>query len=728
MTSPTEAPLQPPPTPRRPPRGLLAPSFTLMRVRGIRIGAHWSWLVVFTLISWSLARNLFPLAYPGLSPGAYLAMGVISSLIFFACILLHELGHAFQAMREGMKIADITLWLFGGVARFEGSFPSAGAEFRIAVAGPVVSAVLVVVFAFLTWLGGLTGLPLPVRGIVDYLARINLAVVVFNLIPALPLDGGRILRAWLWSRSSDFSRATSMAARAGMGFGWVLIGFGLWLLLGAWGISGIWLMVMGLFLLQAARAEAGFGVVRGALQDLCARDLMTPDPVVVSSGASVEEMLERAGSTGHSTFPVVDDGVLKGMVSVSAAGGVGPERTATRVHQIMTGPVVVSGGAPVVDTIEVLRPAPNKAVVIEQGRVIGLLSLADVSRGLQLRSPEAGVTSRRSRRRRTAALVTVAALLPLAAAVYQPPVVVLTPATAVDVAGDIVIEGVPVTELTGRYLLVAVNLTHPSGLGAAFAYLDPDSVVLPASRLAPSGVSRQEYLESQRNVFNESQMAAAAAAAEAAGLEVVLRGEGALVINVVEGTPAQGNLRVGDVVVSVDGEPIRLVSDLVAITTSAPAGTAFEFSVERDSETQTIEITSAELEGFNTTNVGVGIITVTRDLEVELPFEIEFRERNIGGPSAGLIYALTIADLLGADDLARGRSIAASGTVQLNGQVGPVGSLREKLRSAEKSGADVLLVPEGEISSVAGEGPRSAVAVMGVQNLSDAMALLNGQA
>src|SRR5688572_1661717 len=156
-------------------------SFTLFRVRGIPIGANWSWLFVVALVTWSLATGLFPSTYPGLPQSTAWIMGAVTALLFFASILLHELGHAFRALKEGMQIDGITLWLFGGVARFSSMFRSPGAEFRIAIAGPVVTLVIAVFCAGLALAGDLMSLPVVFRGVVDYLARINLLVLGFNL-------------------------------------------------------------------------------------------------------------------------------------------------------------------------------------------------------------------------------------------------------------------------------------------------------------------------------------------------------------------------------------------------------------------------------------------------------------------------------------------------------------------------------------------------------------------
>ena len=194
-------------------------NLTLGRLGGVQVRIHWSLVVVFALIVWSLAATVFPSQNPELSDGVHLAMAVAAALLFFASVLLHELGHAWQARRDGLEIDGITLWLFGGVAQFKGSFPNAGAEFRIAIAGPLVTVVLSGGFM----LFALAGLPSAVDGVAAWLGYINLTLLVFNLIPALPLDGGRVLRAALWRARGDLGWATRVAADIGMGFGYLFV-------------------------------------------------------------------------------------------------------------------------------------------------------------------------------------------------------------------------------------------------------------------------------------------------------------------------------------------------------------------------------------------------------------------------------------------------------------------------------------------------------------------------
>src|SRR5919204_5342218 len=230
-------------------------SIALGRIAGIRIGINWSWLVVFALITWSLASGVFPSTNPGLSHGTYIAMAIAAAVLFFTSLLLPELGHAVVARREGMEIEGITLWLFGGVAKFRGMFPSAGAEFRIAVAGPAGSLVTGVVFVLVAW-----GLALPesVDAVAAWLGYINLVLLVFNLIPALPLDGGRVLRSVLWAAKGSFAWATRVAADIGRALGFLMIAAGIGLFIFESAFSGAWLAFMGWFLLQAAGGEVRY--------------------------------------------------------------------------------------------------------------------------------------------------------------------------------------------------------------------------------------------------------------------------------------------------------------------------------------------------------------------------------------------------------------------------------------------------------------------------------------
>ena len=697
-------------------------SVTFLRVRGIAIGAHWSWLFVFALVVWSLGTALFPATYPGLDGGTYLTMALVAAALFFTSVILHELGHAFRALSEGIRLEGITLWLLGGVARISGLPPSAGAEFRVAAAGPAVSLLLTALFGALALAGDRLGLHGAAQGVVDYLARINLLVLAFNLVPALPLDGGRVLRAWLWHRQRSFGAATRSAAKAGQAFGAMLVGIGLLGLFSGPGVGGIWLAFLGWFIVQAAQAEAAMALLKQAVGDVRVRDVMRPDPVTVAPDVSVADFLEQAGAhLGFSTYPVTDDGELRGLVSVRAAAAVpSADRTSRRVSDIMAPRdelAVVAPDLGLLEALQHLREGRQRAMVLDQDRLVGMLSGADVAAAVEVGQARAPEREPGVRSPGVLVWVVVALILLVAASLlYHPPYVVITPGDALDVVDDVRITGVPVDEVNGRYLALTVRLHQPTAFGAAVAALRTDRDVVALSAVLPPDVSAREYSRMEQAVFRESRQVAAAAAARAVGLPVEVSGSGVRVTDVVRGAPAAGVLRAGDVIVAVDARPVTEASDLQEVLRARPAGTEFVMTVERGGGRRDVRVTSSRLPSL-TGGVGVGILVETRDLEVELPFEVRFQDRDVGGPSAGLAYALAMADLLDPADRAGGRTIAATGTIELDGDVGPVGGIPEKTVVAEEADADVLLVPAAELDA-AREGD---VPVRAVQGLEEAL-------
>ena len=698
-------------------------TFTLLRVRGIPIGVHWSWVFVFAIAVWSLASSLFPVTYPGLDGSVYLAMAVVSAVVLFSSVLLHELGHALRGLREGLPIEGITLWLLGGVARMRGNPPSAGSEFRVAICGPVVSLALAAGFAAAAAAGDGLGWPDPVQGVVDYLARFNLLVLGFNLVPALPLDGGRVLRSWLWHRHNSFIAATRSAAAVGRAFGLMLIAIGLLGLFGGDGPGGIWFAFLGWFMLQAAQSETSMAEARWALAGTRVGDVMTPDPVVVPPDLSVADFIDRlAPGQRFSTYPVVEDGRPHGIVSLRTLTGVPVrERDRRRMAEVMTPAEEVpsvSVDEDVVDVLSRFDGGMSRALVIDQGRLVGVLSGADIVRAIEVggarRPPEPG--------RRPGLLVWAAVtvvVLAAGAALYHPPYVVIAPGEATNAAQDITIDGIPVTQVNGEYLLTSVSISQPSALRLLVAALHPEREVLALSSVIPRGVEPGDFTRRERAIFRESQMRAAVAAARSQGLAISVSGTGVGVVEVLRDSPAAESLRVGDVIVAVDGQPVTEAPDLAQIISSRPAGTSFRVTIERGGQRIEHRLTSRRLPQLSG-GVGLGISIETRGLTADLPFTISFTERDVGGPSAGLAYALAIADMLSARDYAGGRVIATTGTIEPDGDVGPVGGVKQKAEAAEQAGAQLFLVPDGEVEEV----PAADVPVRGVQSLEEALRAL----
>lgn len=366
-------------------------SLSLGRIFGVRVGINWSVLVIFGLITLGLAGGSFPELYPGYSGFVYLAAGLGAGIVFFLSLLAHELSHAIVARRNGVAVEGITLWLFGGVAKLEGEPDDPGAELRIAGVGPLVSVVTAALFGVVAASLALAGITELTVGIFVWLAGINVILAVFNLAPAAPLDGGRILRAVLWQVWGDRRRAGTAAARAGQVFGWFLIGLGIFLFVGGAGLSGIWLAFIGWFLTTAARVEEEQAQARDLLAGVRVRDVMTPDPVTVPVGITVAELLDDyIFRSRHSTFPLVDSwGGFAGLVTLSRVKLVPPDqRGSIRAQQIACPPTEVPVAHPDELLLELLPRmagcSDGRAVVLVGDRIVGIVSPVDVARQFEV--------------------------------------------------------------------------------------------------------------------------------------------------------------------------------------------------------------------------------------------------------------------------------------------------------------------------------------------------------
>ncbi|HSI29906.1 MAG TPA: site-2 protease family protein [Miltoncostaeaceae bacterium] len=360
-------------------------TYSLGRIAGIGIGLHWSVLVLLGLLMWTLATAIFPDTNPGLGDGVYFTMAVVAALAFFASILLHELGHAVQARRDGMTIDGITLWLFGGVARFGGMFPSPGAEFRIAVAGPLVSLGLGAGFVGVAFL---PGLPEPVNAVCAWLGFINLLLLAFNLLPALPLDGGRMLRAGLWRWKGDLRTATRLAAAGGRVISYALIGLGIAMLIFQGTFSGIWLAFIGWFLLQASAAESRAIMRREPRAELRVGDLMVRDPVTASPDQTLDDFLDRvAWSSRHTAYPVVEDGRALGIIPFRCLSDVPrdewPRRRVADCMVARDALATLTADDDLGAAVAALRRSGlGRTLVLDGERLVGLLSISDVARAV----------------------------------------------------------------------------------------------------------------------------------------------------------------------------------------------------------------------------------------------------------------------------------------------------------------------------------------------------------
>jgi Zn-dependent protease len=372
-------------------------TFRLGRIAGIRVGVNASVLVIVLIIAGGLALGRFPLVLPGRSGLAYATAALVAAAAFLASLLAHELAHALVARRNGVEVEGITLWLLGGVARLRGGARTPGAEFRIAGVGPLTSLVLAALFtaaAVLARLAGAGGLPVAV---LDYLAVINVSLALFNLVPAAPLDGGRLLRALLWWRRGDPWSSAVTAARAGRFLGFVLIALGALQLVTGRGLGGLWLGLIGLFLVNAATAEEQQAHVSGRLGGLPVGRVMSGPVLVADPEQPVEQFLHEVVLTHRfSTYPLVDrGGALVGLVTLNRLRSVPPgARATTRLRDVACPPAEVPTARPEEPLLDLLGRmqgcSDGRAVVLDGGRVVGVVSPSDVTRTLQVADLAAG--------------------------------------------------------------------------------------------------------------------------------------------------------------------------------------------------------------------------------------------------------------------------------------------------------------------------------------------------
>jgi Zn-dependent protease/CBS domain-containing protein len=364
--------------------------FRLFRLLGVPVSLDLSWLVILALLTWTLA-SFFGTTVPGLAPYAYWAMAGAAALAFFACIVLHELGHAVVARATGLRVRGITLFLFGGVAELEGEPESAGREFLMAIAGPAVSVFLAGAFWLLAGLGTAAVWAPAAVAVLAYLAWVNAAVLVFNLVPAFPLDGGRVLRSILWGALGNLRRATYWAALLGRGFAGLLIALGVVCFLSGQVFAGVWLGLIGLFLSDAARGSYEQVLVRQLLRGEPVSRFMTADPVAVPPALDLRSWVEDYVYRHHrKAFPVVAGGRLEGLITTAALADYPredwPLHTVAEAMQRDLGAVSVPPDADALAALGKMQSTGlSRLLVVDGGRLVGIVSLKDLLRFLHLK-------------------------------------------------------------------------------------------------------------------------------------------------------------------------------------------------------------------------------------------------------------------------------------------------------------------------------------------------------
>lgn len=385
-------------------------SLKIMRIAGIDIGIHYTWILAFFIIGWSLAQGYFPQQYKSWTTGAYWTAGFLSAILLFLSVLLHELAHSIVAQARGLPVSNITLFIFGGVSNLSEEPKDAGQEFIMAIVGPLTSLALAVIFWGVWYLTtGEAAIPIlsntiPANStftvaIVGYLAFINLALAAFNLLPGFPLDGGRVLRSIIWKTSGNLVQATNIASIVGRIFGWGFIGVGVFLFFWSGDFLGaIWIAIIGFFLTNAAETSRQEVTVREHLAGIKVAQVMELNTETVSPRMPVSELVRDTFLIRRRrAIPVSDGDRILGMVSISDVRTLPQTEWAiTPVERIMTKEPLhaVKPDDDLNTAMKVIAQYDlNQVPVINQGRLDGILSRANVINFLQLRQ-ELGLKNR----------------------------------------------------------------------------------------------------------------------------------------------------------------------------------------------------------------------------------------------------------------------------------------------------------------------------------------------
>jgi Zn-dependent protease/predicted transcriptional regulator len=363
----------------------------LLTLFGMPINVDLSWIFLAVLVVWSLSST-YSQDYADLSTLTLIAMGIAGALGLFASIIVHEVAHSLVARSQSMPMGGITLFLFGGVAEMRDEAPSARAEFLMAIAGPVTSLVIGGVCLGLQSLLGEDLLGRPVSGVLGFLGSINLVLVVFNLIPAFPLDGGRVLRSILWKWKGNLRWATRISSRIGSGFGLAIIFLGFLGVLGGQAVvGGIWFILIGFFVRSAAQGSYQQLLIRKALEGEDLRRFMTSDPITVPAGISIRDFVEDYVYRYHfKMFPVVDDGELRGCISTKQVKEVPKEawtgETVGDILQPCSSENTVDVSEDPMRALALMhQTGTSRLMIVDHGALVGILSLKDLVKFISLK-------------------------------------------------------------------------------------------------------------------------------------------------------------------------------------------------------------------------------------------------------------------------------------------------------------------------------------------------------
>lgn len=364
---------------------------SLFTLAGFEVKLDWSWVFIALLIAWSLAHGYFPAVYEGLPAIAYWGMGLAGLAGLAISIVLHELAHSLVARRYGLRISSITLFVFGGIAQMEDEPSRPKAEFMMAIAGPVASLLIALAFYLMLVVAYLTGASEIVTGVLRYLVFLNVVLALFNIVPAFPLDGGRVLRSGLWWWLGDIRRATRWAARSGVVLSAALMALGIISVLSGAFLQGIWWVLIAMFIYGAAQSSETQLAVRQALRGEPVERFMTPSPITVTPDISVRELVDDyIYRHHHSLFPVTDGDRLVGCVSARDVKSVEREDWQRRsVRDILSACApdnTIDAGDDAMEAFgRMQRNGRGRLMVTRGDRLVGILALSDLMKLLSLR-------------------------------------------------------------------------------------------------------------------------------------------------------------------------------------------------------------------------------------------------------------------------------------------------------------------------------------------------------
>lgn len=359
-------------------------SFSIGKIKGIQIDINYSWFLIFIIVTWSMAANFFPATFPDMTLYLRILLGAATALLFFASVLLHELSHSLTAIRLNVPVRKISLVIFGGAAEIEKEPNEPMKELKIAVAGPIMSIFLYVVFTLLSMLLTTLNAPEPVSVMFTYLGYVNLILAIFNLVPAFPLDGGRVLRALIWRFSGDLQKATKLSSGLGSVFGYLLIVYGVFLLLNGALFNGVWMVFIGWLIAQMSKSSYSSMVMSNILEKIHVSEFMNKNVVTVTAQLSIRALVDDYYfKYKYTVFPVIDNGRVSGIVNANAIKSSPREEwVRTPIGSVMlpvNDSLIVAPQETVSTAMEkIMSNGVGRVLVMDKETLVGLISKTDI--------------------------------------------------------------------------------------------------------------------------------------------------------------------------------------------------------------------------------------------------------------------------------------------------------------------------------------------------------------